>query len=83
MPGGFAATLHSDEADNSTLTTALAVDPDGQVAIQAARADPGCSIVSVDHDFAAGRNVWGWTCIRPHELLGMLRARGGHLDPKP
>lgn len=85
VPGDFAAALHGDEADNPILKTALAlyVDPDGQAAIQAAMADLGCYVVSVDNDFSPGRNVWGWTFIRPHVFLGLLRARGGHLDPQP
>lgn len=90
IPGDFAAQLRGDERDNPVLKTALAVyphDPEGQEAVSAAMADAGLFIVSTNtRHFPPGRNLYGWTCIRPHELLarleehGELRARGSQSD---
>ena len=62
------------------VVLAAYVDPNGQTSIQVALADLGCYVVSLDNDFTPGRNVWGWTFIRPHVFLGLLRSRGGHLE---
>jgi predicted nucleic acid-binding protein len=74
MPGNYAAVLGGDRKDNPILKTALAVnvDEDGQIAIAAARVAAGCYIVSLDTDFAANRNVWGWEFMRPDGFFRLL-----------
>ncbi|MBI4319901.1 MAG: PIN domain-containing protein [Chloroflexi bacterium] len=76
IPGNYAGALRDDEKDNPVLKTALAVNihEEGQRAISAATQSYGCFIVSLDNDFQPGRNVWGWTFIRPIAFWGMLRA---------
>jgi predicted nucleic acid-binding protein len=76
IPGDYAVALGNDPKDEPVLKTALAVslDEDGRVAVAAAHEGAGCYIVSLDRDFAPGRNVWGWAFIRPEAFIALLRA---------
>ncbi|MBI3977123.1 MAG: hypothetical protein HY331_02950 [Chloroflexi bacterium] len=76
IPGDYAAVLNDDEKDTPVLKTALAVSvhEDGQRAIAGAHMGWGCFIVSSDRDFTPGRNVWGWTFIRPDDFWVLLRS---------
>jgi predicted nucleic acid-binding protein len=77
VPGDYSAALDDDEKDNPVFKTALAVNlhEEGQVAVENARSGYGCFLVSMDSDFAEGRNVWGWKFTRPESFWRLLLSR--------